>query len=122
MLIIYENDWIKELFSDISDVSNSKNLLQKKVGKERAFAAKKRKLQIEAATNFMSYLNLRIGKPHCLSGDLSGYYAIDINAHTRLIIKPQSEDLSPEALAKCDTVILKGIIEYHGGKNEWLIP
>ena len=118
MLIIYENDWIKELFSDISDVSNSRNLLHK----ERAFAAKKRKLQIEAATNFMSYLNLRIGKPHCLSGDLSGYYAIDINAHTRLIIKPQSEDLSPEALAKCDAVILKGIIEYHGGKNEWLIP
>lgn len=122
MLVTYDNEWIKELFLNLSDVANSKNLLLKKIGKEKTVAVKKRKNQIEAATNFKSYLNLHLGNPHALTGDLNGLYGVEINAHTRLILKPVSDDLSPAALAKCDTVILKGIVEYHGGKNEWLIP
>lgn len=122
MLVTYDNDWIKELFTDLSDVANTKNLLQKKLGKDKTIAAKKRKNQIEAAPNFKSYLSFHIGNPHSLTGDLDGLYGVDINVHTRLIIKPVSENLSAEVLAKCDTVILKGIVEYHGGKNEWLIP
>lgn len=122
MLVTYDNNWIKELFTDLCDVANSKNLLKKKIGKEKTIVAKKRKNQIEAAPNFKSYLSFRLGNPHSLTGDLDGLYAVDINAHTRLIIEPVSDNLSAEALAKCDTVILKGIVEYHGGKNEWLIP
>lgn len=122
MLVTYDNSLIEDLIKDISDVARSRNLLQKKIGKDRAFALKKRKNQMEAAPNFKSYLSYHIGNPHLLHGDLEGLYGVDINAHTRLIIEPMSEDLSAESLAKCDTVILKGLVEYHGDKNEWLIP
>jgi len=119
--ITYENEYIKELFIDLSDIANSKNLMQRKIGKDKTLAAKKRKNQLEAAPNFKSYLNLHLGNPHSLTGDLQNYYAVDINAHIRLVIKPDSKDLSSEELKKCKTVIIIGIIEYHGGKDEWLI-
>lgn len=122
MLITYDNSFLEELVTDISDIANSQNLLQKKVGKDRALALKKRKNQIEASPNFKAYIGFHIGNPHLLHGDLEGLYGVDINAHTRLVIKPLADDLSAESLAVCDTVILKGMIEYHGDKNEWLIP
>ena len=32
-------------------------------------------------------------------------------------------DSSPESLKECDTVIIKGIVDYHGEQvNNWLIP
>lgn len=62
-----------------------------------------------------------MGNPHSLIEDLQNYYAVDINALTRLVIKADSKDLSSEELKKCKTVIIIGIIEYHGGKDEWLI-
>lgn len=120
--ITYEDEYIKELFIDLGDVVNSRNLMQRKIGKDKTVVAKKRKNQLEAAPNFKSYLNLHIGNPHSLTGDLQGYYGVDINAHTRIIIKPDSKNFSSEELEKCDTVIIIGIVEYHGGKNEWIIP
>ena len=122
MFINYENNSVEKLFTDLCDVTNSKNLLLEKIGKDKTIAAKKRKNQIEAAPNFKSYLNLHVGNPHALHGDLEGFYAIKITADTRMIIQPCADDLSAEALSKCDTVIIKGILNYHGGKNEWLIP
>lgn len=122
MVITYADKYIEQLFTDISDVSNSRNLLQKAVGKDRTIVLKKRKNQIEAVLNFKSYLNFHIGNPHLLHGDLEGLCAIEVNAHTRLIVQPVADDLSAESLARCDTVVLKGVVEYHGGKNEWLVP
>lgn len=122
MTITYEDGYIEELLTDLCDVANSRNLLQKKIGRDKTLIVKKRKIQMEAAPNYKSYLDYHIGNPHLLKGDLEGLYGIDINAHTRLIIKPVAEDLSAESLAKCDTVVLIGLVEYHGGKNEWLIP
>ena len=122
MEIIYNDKKVKKLFADLNDVIHSKNLLQRSIGKERAITVKKRKNQIEAASNFNSYLKLHIGNPHLLHEDLAGLYGVDIDPHLRLIIKPISADLSSESLAKCETVVLIGLVEYHGDKNEWLIP
>ncbi len=122
MEINYDNAQVEKLFRDLNDVKNSRNLLQKKIGKEKAIATKKRKNQIEASTNFQAYLDLHIGNPHSLTGNLASCYAVDINAHIRLIIKPISNDLSAESLKLCTSVIIRGIMEYHGGKDEWIIP
>lgn len=124
MNIEYDNSKVEELFEDLDNVANSKNLLQKKIGKKMAIVAKTRKLQLKAAVSFEKYLQLGLGKPHSLKGNLKNLYGVDINAHIRLIVKPKTENLSAEALAECDTVIIKGIVEYHGKKSndEWLIP
>ena len=122
MEIVYKNKKVEKIFLDMNDVIHSKNLLQRHIGKERAITVKRRKNQIEAAPNFNSYLKLHIGNPHLLHEDLAGLYGVDIDPHLRLIIKPVSDDLSPESLAKCETVVLIGLVEYHGEKNEWLVP
>lgn len=49
-------------------------------------------------------------------------YGVSISANRRLIIQPVSEKLSPEALKNFDTIIIKGVEDYHGSKNEWIIP
>ena len=77
--------------------------------------------QLKAAKFFKNYLDNHIGNPHSLEGNLNTFYGVDLNAHIRLIIQPVPTDLSPEALKICEIVKIIGIVDYHGGKNEWLI-
>ncbi len=121
MEIEYEKTTIQEYFSDLWDIVNSKNLLQKKIGLVLTKTTKKRMEQLKSAQTFQKYLNYHIGNPHSLSGDLFSYYGVDLDKHTRLIIQPVPPDMSSEALKVCETVKIIGIVEYHGGKNEWLI-
>ena len=73
--VVYTNQNINELFSDLFDIANSRNLLQKKIGPN---LAKKSKMRI---------------------------------THLK----------SSEALKICEKVMIIGIVDYHGDKNEWLI-
>lgn len=122
MELEYVNEKIQDYFSDLCDIANSKNLLQKKIGSMLAKTAKKRISQIKAATSFQKYLNFHIGNPHSLKGDLSSYYGVDLDKHTRLIIQPIPPDSTAEALKICEKAMIIGIVDYHGDKNEWLIP
>jgi len=113
--IQFENDSVKELFSDFE-------LMKKKIGKELTRATKKRYDQLKAAANFNIYLSTGLGKPHPLTGGLKGYYGISISGNVRLVVKPDIESLDPVSLKKCDVVIIKGVVDYHGQKYDWLIP
>ena len=31
-------------------------------------------------------------------------------------------ELDIESLKKCKKIKIKGVLDYHGGKNEWIIP
>lgn len=59
-----------------------------------------------------------------LAGDMYGDYSIRVTASYRLIVSPKSIDRSAEALKKYDTLIIKGVVDYHGKTNKlnWLIP
>lgn len=121
MTIIYANPKIQLLFSDLENVAGSKKLLQKQIGIDLARMSKTRMKQLKAARFFKNYLDNHIGNPHSLEGILNTFYGVDLNAHIRLIIQPVPPDLSPEALKICEIVKIIGIVDYHGGKNEWLI-
>ena len=121
MTIIYENPKIQLLFSDLENVAGSKKLLQKQIGIDLARMSKTRMKQLKAARFFKNYLDNHIGNPHSLEGNLNTFYGVDLNAHIRLIIQPVPPDLSSEALKICEIVKIIGIVDYHGGKNEWLI-
>ena len=121
MTITYANPKIQLLFSDLENVAGSKKLLQKQIGIDLAKMSKTRMKQLKAAKFFQNYLNNHIGNPHSLEGNLDTYFGVDLNSHIRLIIQPVPPDLSPEALKICETVKIIGIVDYHGGKNEWLI-
>ena len=121
MTIIYENPKIQLLFTDLENVAGSKKRLQKQIGIDLARMSKTRMKQLKAARFFKNYLDNHIGNPHSLEGNLNTFYGVDLNAHIRLIIQPVPPDLSPEALKICEIVKIIGIVDYHGGKNEWLI-
>ena len=111
----YENATVKEYFEDFE-------LMKKKTGIEVAKNTKKRCNELKAAENFAIYLKTGLGKPHSLVGDLNGWYGIAISGNIRLIVKPDMEESDDASFEKCDSVIIRGLVDYHGRKNEWLIP
>ena len=106
----------------MNDVIHSKRLLQKKIGLELCVLIKKRYNQLSACISFQEIIVNGFGKAEALSGNLKGYYSLRLNANYRLIVRPKSEDLSTDSLGKCDTVIVRGVVDYHGRKNNWIIP
>lgn len=112
------------MFDDLNDVIGSKGLMQKKIGAELTRAVKKRYNQIISFSSFSALLQSGLGKIESLSGDFKGMYSMTVSANYRLILRPVSEDLSPEQLRKCDLLFLEGVVDYHGkgSKNNWLIP
>ncbi len=113
MLVECESESVRIIFNDFE-------LMKKEIGKDRARATKKRIDQLKASDNFSIYLTTGLGKPHPLYENLKGYYGITGNI--RRIVKPDAESLDPEALKECETVIIKGVVDYHGRKYEGLIP
>ena len=87
-------------------------LLTAKIGLSKT--VKQRYNQIEACENFKEYMNTGLGIPHPLSNKLKDYYAIRITGNYRLIVRPES--------LSSDKIIIKGVLDYHGDKNEWIIP
>ena len=123
MQLSIANTKLEDIVLDIEDVTSSKNLAQKCLGKELARVLKKRINELKAAETFAKYLSFGIGKPHSLEGTaFKDCYGVSLDAHRRLVVKPITENISAEALAECKTVEIRGIVEYHGTKNEWIIP
>ena len=110
----YEKESVEKYFTDY-------NLMSKKYGAEITRSIKKRIDQLMAATTFSRYLETGLGKPHQLSENFKGYYGISVTGNLRLLIKPDSESLEPDILKECDTVIIRGVLDYHGKKDEWII-
>lgn len=115
MQIQYSSKKVERYFIDYG-------LMQATIGLELTKAVKKQENHLKASRNFSIYLSLGLGKPHPLYGDLKGCYGVWLTGNIRLIIEPQAEDLSPKSLELCDLVKMKGVSDYHGGKDNWLIP
>ncbi|MBS3985046.1 MAG: hypothetical protein KGZ66_05535 [Selenomonadales bacterium] len=115
MLVEYEAESVRKVFTDLA-------VMQRKIGSDMARTTKKRLDQLRAAPNFGAYMATGLGRPHPLVGGLKGYFAIGVTGNVRLIVKPHSALGVAETLHECDAVIVKGVVDYHGGKNEWLVP
>lgn len=113
------------LFFDkrVQKILGDNRLLQRKVELEIGKKTKQRLKQLEASDNFSMYLTeLRLGKPHLLNGCLSNYYSISVSANYRLIVELIGTKLDIESLKECKKINIKGVLDYHDGKNEWIIP
>ncbi|HHW07599.1 MAG TPA: hypothetical protein GXX34_08765 [Clostridia bacterium] len=111
----YESQAVQKYFGDFE-------LMQRKIGKDLTKSIKKRCDQLKAADNFAIYLDTGLGKPHPLTGNLKGYFGISVSGQIRLIVKPIVESFDLRSFQNCDSVIIKGVMDYHGSKHEWLIP
>ena len=80
--------------------------------------------QIVSFSSFSALQLSGLGKMESLEGDLKGSYSLRVFANYRLLVKPKAKDLSAESLKSCDTLIIEGVIDYHGKgkKYSWIIP
>jgi plasmid maintenance system killer protein len=113
--IEYSNDAVEKYFSNF-------DLMKRDKGADLAKAAKKRYDQLKAAENFSIYLTTGLGRPHPLYENLKGKYGISITGKVRLVVKPDTKGLDPIALKECKTIIIEGMMDYHGQKIKWIIP
>lgn len=112
----YQDDKVQKI------LCNAK-ILQRKVGLEIGKKVKQRMNQLESAENFNQYLTkIGLGKPHPLSGNLDNCYGIHVTANYRIVVEPLETKLDMESLKNCKVLNIKGVLEYHDGKNEWIIP
>jgi len=91
-------------------MSNMNNL-QEIVGIEITKSVKKRYSQIMASYDFNELMKNNLGHPHPLKGDLQGYYAIGLTGNYRLLIENNNNKIK-----------VRGVIDYHGDKYNWIIP
>lgn len=101
---------------------NDSNKLIRKIGLEMAKMVKKRFNEMKASSNFKEYVSYGLGKPHPLTGNLDNLYGIHLNKNYRLIVEPLVEGFDDIKLEECKNVNIKGVVDYHDGKIEWLIP
>lgn len=112
----YQDEKVRKILCDAK-------VLQRKVGLEIGKKVRQRLNQLEAAENFNQYLTkIGFGKPHPLVGDLDKCYGIYITANYRMVVEPLETELDMESLKNCKLLNIKGVLEYHDGKNEWIIP
>ncbi len=111
----YCNKKVEGFFKDF-------NAMKRKIGPEKTKTIKKFCNQLEAAKDFSVYLSVGSGKPHPLYENKKGWYGAKITGSVSLLFMPETDDLSPEGLRNCKAVELKGVLDYHGGKDNWLIP
>lgn len=102
----------RELFSNLE-------LMKKKLKIEHIKMIVKRVNELKAFNNFQELLNSSIGKPERLTN--SEYYSLRIDKNYRLIIKPLIKVYSAEEFLTCESIEIKGVVDYHGGKNNWII-
>lgn len=116
MQVEYQDEKIRKILCDAK-------VFQRKVGLELGKQIKKRINILEASDNFNEYLTkIAIGKPHPLTGNLDKCYGIWVTGNYRIVVEPLETELDMNSLKKCKKINIKGVLDYHGGKNEWIIP
>lgn len=114
MQIEYESNKLKRLVED-------KVALQKKVGFELAKNFLRRLDQLKAFQSIGELVKSGIDNPHELKGNRMGYIGWSIDRNKRVIIRPENAyDLQKDPYA-CKKVIIKGVVDYHGGKENWYL-
>lgn len=105
MEIEYHNKKIEKTIKDTQTLTET-------IGFEMARMVKKREKQIEATTDFQELIKNNLGHPHPLKGDLKEYFGIGITGNYRLVVKSKDNKI----------IIVRGVIDYHGDKYNWIIP
>lgn len=114
MEIAFANDKVEKYFNNL-------NYLQKKVGKDHTKKIKQRHDQLKAMCNVFELLGSGLDRPHSLKGDLIGCIGWDIDANYRMIIDVGENPGDLKSFTTVSKVIIKGVVDYHGDKDNWII-
>ena len=112
MIIEYSSGGVRRCFEDIS-------YMQRKVPNEWIRPLKKHINHLVAAETFGDFLDLALGRPEHLIGYKTTTYSVRITKNVRLILEFDEKE---ESVRYSTCVRVKGVVDYHGGKNNWFIP
>lgn len=115
MIIHYDNGKIEKVLEDFPT-------LQKKCGKH-ALQIKKRMMQLKSFINLHELMNSGLDNPHFESSDLAGLIGWSINQNVRLLLRID-EKIDEDLLRKMvdiKNITVVGVLDYHGGKKNWII-
>ena len=108
---------------NVQKIIEDSKLLQGKVGLEIGKSIKRKLNQLKVSKDFYYYLTkIGLGNPHPLKGDMKGCYALSVSPNYRLIVEPNSDYANIQSFQNNKEIYIKGVVEYHGGKYEWIIP
>jgi plasmid maintenance system killer protein len=120
---LFDNDLVEELIKDLADVTKDKKKINKYLSADVVRTLKRKYDGLIAAPNFAMFIKNPIGHFEALKENMKGKYSIRITGNYRLIIRPNSEDLTLEALEACTEFYFEGVVDYHDRrKYNWLIP
>lgn len=116
MRIRFEKSKLQKLIED-------KQSLAKKHGVDFSKKLLKRLNELKAFKDVGELMQSGLDSPHFLSGELKNCIAWDIDANKRLILgigilPHQTLDADYIYL---DEIIFKGVVDYHGSKENWYI-
>ena len=116
MELEYSNAKVEKAFTDWS-------YLVKLVGVPLTKTIKKRKDQLESFQNIFELMGSGIDNPHLLKGNLYGHIGWSVTGNLRIIIdlKLEKNAIYGLEIAKREKICIKGVADYHGGKDEWII-
>ena len=116
MEIEYSNRSVEKAFSNW-------DVLKRKHGLDLTKQLKRKIDQLESMENIDSLMTSGIDNPHLLGEDLAGCIGWSVNGRIRLVF-----DLREGKVEKIDSriksktkICIKGVVDYHGRKNEWII-
>lgn len=110
MKVTFASARLKKCFEDSAK-------LQREVDPSWVRTMMKQMAALIAAENFGDFLSLRLWHPEPLEGSESRW-SLRISANARLIIEL---DATNDTVVICTAVEVKGVCDYHGGKNNWYI-
>ena len=111
MRITYANKRVERCFEDYSE-------MRKRIPAEWVRTVKKHMDRLRAANTFGDFLKLNLGHPEPLKGKDLGKYSVRITGNVRLIMKPNDKG---DTVMICEELEMKGVVDYHGGKESWYI-
>lgn len=93
--------------------------MQQKVPVDWCRTIKKHLDRLKAAECFGDFLKVGLGKPEQLAGCDVIRYSLHVSPNVRLIIEPLA---TQDTIISCSEIIIKGVVDYHGSKENWYIP
>ena len=117
MKLVAANSKVQEFFEDYAKIA-------KKHGNEFAKRLQKRMSELMSYENVFELFGSKLGDPHFLKGDLDSCIAVSITGNLRLILETGISQKSRDVLDvfKLKEIEIKGVVDYHGDKYEWIIP
>ena len=109
--ITYANKKVQRYFEDYGE-------MKKKIPADWVRTVKKHIDRLQAADTFGDFLKLNLGHPEPLKGKDAGKWSVRISGNVRLIMQPNEEG---DAVMICEEIEMKGLVDYHGGKESWYI-